>query len=89
VHTGTPDGKEVSLAVIIENSKVTKTKKGDIMALIRLRDYKGAIEVAVFPETYKRYKSSIIMDSPLVIRGKVATRNGEKTLVVDEIKKLV
>lgn len=88
VHHDTPDGKEVSLAVIIENSKITKTKKGDQMALVRLRDYKGTIEVAVFPETYKRYKSSIVLDIPLVIRGKVSTRNGEKTIVVDEIRTL-
>lgn len=88
VHHDTPDGKEVSLAVIIENSKITKTKKGDHMALVRLRDYRGAIEVAVFPETYKRFKSMIVMDVPLVVRGKVSTRNGEKTIVVDEIKKL-
>lgn len=88
VQHDVPDGKEVSLAAIIEGAKITKTKKGDQMALIRLRDYRSAIEVAVFPETYKRYKSSIIMDVPLVVRGKVATRNGEKTLVVDEIKKL-
>jgi DNA polymerase-3 subunit alpha len=88
VHHDVPDGKEVSIAVIIEGSKITKTKKGDLMALIRLRDYRSAIEVAVFPETYKRFKSSIILDTPLVVRGKVSTRNGEKTLVVDEIKKL-
>lgn len=88
VHHDIPDGKEVSLAVIIEGSKITKTKKGDQMALIRLRDYRGTLEVAVFPETYKKYKASIVLDTPLVVRGKVATRNGEKTLVVDEIKKL-
>jgi DNA polymerase-3 subunit alpha len=88
VHHDIADGKEVSLAVIVENTKITKTKKGDAMALIRLRDYRGVMEVAVFPETYKRYKSSIIMDVPVLVRGKVATRNGEKTLVVDEIKKL-
>jgi DNA polymerase-3 subunit alpha len=88
VHHDTPDGKEVSLAVIIENSKITKTKKGDLMALVTLRDYRGAIEVAVFPETYKRYKAAITLDIPLVVRGKVSTRNGEKTIVVDEITKL-
>lgn len=88
VNHDTPDGKEVSLAVIIEQSKVTKTKKGDQMALVRLRDYHGAIEVAVFPETYRRYKSSIVLDTPVVVRGKVSTRNGEKTIVVDEIKAL-
>jgi len=88
VHHDTPDGKEVSLAVIIENIKLTKTKKGDQMALIKLRDYRGTIEVVVFPETYKKYKSLIIIDTPLVVRGKVSTRNGEKTLAVDEVRTL-
>ena len=58
------------------------------MALVKLRDYRGTIEVAVFPETYKRYKSLIIIDIPIVVRGKVSTRNGEKTIVVDEIRNL-
>lgn len=89
VHHDTPDGKEVSLACIIENIKITKTKKGDHMALVKLRDYLGTIEVAVFPETYKRYKSTLVMDVPVVVRGKVSTRNGEKTIVVDEVKNLV
>jgi DNA polymerase-3 subunit alpha len=88
VHTTIPDGKEVSLAVIIESIRVTVTKKGDKMALLSLRDYEGAIEVAVFPETYKRYQHIIIQDTPLVLRGKTATRNGEKTIVIDEIKAL-
>ncbi len=88
VHTVTPDGKEVSLAIIIENIKITVTKKGDKMCLLRLRDYDGFIEVAVFPETYKRYKHLCVLDSPLVVRGKVSTRNNEKTIVIDEIKAL-
>ena len=88
VHHDTPDGKEVSLAIIIENIKLTKTKKGDQMALIRLRDYRGTIEVVVFPETYKKYKSLIIIDTPLVVRGKVSTRNGEKTISIDEVRLL-
>ncbi len=88
VHHDTPDGKEISLAVIIENIKITVTKKGDKMALVRLRDYTGTIEVAIFPETYKRQKDLVVLDIPLVVRGKVSTRNGEKTIIIDEIKKL-
>ena len=88
VHHDTPDGKEVSLGVIIENIKITITKKGDQMALVKLRDYKGTIEVAVFPETYKKYKSLLIIDVPLVVRGKVSTRNGEKTIAIDEVRNL-
>lgn len=86
VHSSISDGKEVSIAVIIENIRITVTKKGDKMALLTLRDYEGFIEVAVFPETYKRYKNFCVLDTPLVVRGKVSTRNGEKTISVDEIK---
>lgn len=89
VHHTVPDGKEVSLAVIIEHIKVTTTKKGDKMGLVTLRDYRGSIEVAVFPETYKRYKDKLVMDIPIVVRGKISTRNGEKTIVIDEIKPLM
>jgi DNA polymerase-3 subunit alpha len=87
-HTSIPNGREVSLAVIIEVIRITITKKGDKMAILTLRDYSGFIEVAVFPETYKRYRDLILIDSPLVIRGKVSTRNNEKTIAVDEIKPL-
>lgn len=89
VHELISDGKEVSLPIIIENIKITTTKKGDKMALLKLRDYHGTIEVAVFPEIYKRYKTIIALDIPLVVRGKVATRNNEKTITVDEVKQLL
>jgi DNA polymerase-3 subunit alpha len=88
VHHDIPDTKEISLAVIIENIKITVTKKGDKMGLVRLRDYTGTIEVAVFPESYKKYKDLLVLDIPLVVRGKVSTRNGEKTLIIDEVKRL-
>ena len=58
------------------------------MALVRLRDYTGTIEVAVFPETYKRYKDLCVIDTPLIVKGRASTRNGEKTITVDEIKTL-
>ncbi len=82
------DDVEVSLACIIENIKVTKTKKGDKMALINVRDYSSAFEVAVFPKTYAKIKDKLILDTPLVLKGKVASRNGDKTFVLDEVKRL-
>ncbi len=88
IHNEYKDGKEISLAVIIENIKITTTKKGDKMALLRLRDYTGLIEVAVFPETYKKLKNTITLDIPLVVKGKISTRNNDKTMMIDEIKPL-
>lgn len=82
------DKKDISLAAIIENIKITTTKKGDKMALLRLRDYSGVIEVALFPESYKKYMNLITLDTPLVFRGTTSTRNNEKTMIINEIKKL-
>jgi DNA polymerase-3 subunit alpha len=82
------DGKEVTVAVIIEKIKITITKKGDKMALATLRDYSGFIEVAIFPETYKKNKHLVAIDLPIVVRGKISTRNGNKTLGVEEIRLL-
>lgn len=82
------DNRELSIPAIIEKMRTTTTKKGDRMALLTLRDYTAAIEVAVFPETYKRYKDLLALDKPLVFKGKVSSRNNEKTFVVDSITPL-
>jgi DNA polymerase-3 subunit alpha len=82
------DGKEISLAVIIESFKTTMTKKGDKMALLKVRDYSNGLEIPLFPESYAKYKNDLIIDKPLVINGKISSRNGEKTLLVNSIKPL-
>ena len=82
------DNTDVTIGVLIETVKVTKTRKGDAMALIGVRDYSGAFEIAVFPETYQKYKSLIKKDTTVIIKGKVSSRNGDKTMVLNEIKVL-
>lgn len=79
------DGTAVAFAVVIENIKITKTKKGDQMALINVRDFTDNFEVAVFPETYKKYKAFLLKDKPLVLHGRAATKNEEKTFILDSI----
>lgn len=82
------DNMEVTIAAIIETIKITITKKGDKMGLLKLRDYSGAIEVAIFPESYKKFKDFLTIDSPLVFKAKTQTRNGEKTLIIDSVTRL-
>jgi DNA polymerase-3 subunit alpha len=86
---GSDDEKELAIAAYIEKVKITKTKKGDHMALIHVRDYTGIIEMAVFPKTYEKIKNNIKLDATVIIKGKVASRNGEKTFIVDEVRPLV
>lgn len=87
LHTA-KDNQSVSIAAIVHNCRITRTKKGDQMALLTLQDYSGSIEIAVFPETYRRYKGLCANNTVIIVQGKVATRNGDKTMVTDEIRAL-
>ena len=88
VQDAIKDGTTATLAVLIESVKITKTKKGARMALVGVRDYSSNFEIAVFPESYEKMKNQIKKDSTVIIKGKVASRNGDKTMVLDEIKPL-
>jgi DNA polymerase-3 subunit alpha len=88
IHLELKEGSDVTIAAIVEYIKITITKKGDKMALLRFRDYTGTIEAAAFPEKYKKYKEIIILDTPIIIKGKVSIRNNEKTLNIEEVRLL-
>jgi len=82
------DNRNIKLPVLIDKAKTTKTKQGDHMALLKVSDLSGRFEVAVFPKVYKNLKNKIILNKPLILVGKVANKNGEKTMVVDNIEDL-
>ncbi len=88
VQDAIKDNTEITLAVLIESVKITKTKKGARMALVGVRDYSSNFEIAVFPESYEKFKDKIKKDTTVIIKGKAASRNGDKTMVLDEIKPL-
>ncbi len=82
------DNKNIKLPALIEKIKITKTKQGDFMALLKISDLSAQFEVAVFPKIYKNIKSKIIVNTPLLFIGKVSNKNGEKTMVVDNIEEM-
>ncbi len=82
------DDTKIKLPVLIDKAKTTKTKQGDHMALLKVTDLSGRFEVAIFPKVYKNLKNKIILNKPLILVGKVANKNGEKTMVVDNIEDL-
>ena len=82
------DGKNISLPALIEKIKVTKTKNGEYMALLKISDLSGQFEVAVFPKSYKLLKNKIEENKPLLFVGRVASKNEEKTMVIEDIKEM-
>lgn len=82
------DNRPIKLPVLIEKIKTTKTKQGDQMALVKVSDLTGQFEVAVFPKSYKVLKNKLIPNTPLLFIGKSASKNGEKTMILENIEDL-
>ncbi len=73
---------------LITEIREVMTKKGDRMTFIRVEDFSGSIDVVVFPKVYEEFKSFIIPDNCIAIKGKVSKRNGETSMIADKIKSL-
>ncbi|MCZ6677626.1 MAG: DNA polymerase III subunit alpha [Candidatus Poribacteria bacterium] len=65
------NGTEVYVVGLIASVRLTKTKKGDPMAILVIEDLEGGIDVVVFPEAYKGSRSAIEEGSVVWLRGNV------------------
>jgi len=82
------EGSIVVLGGLIEEVKPIATKKGAPMAFVRLADLTDKIECVIFPKILEEFKSLIIQDKCIAVKGKVSIRNGEVSLLVEKIKEL-
>ena len=80
--------KNIKFPAMIDKIKITKTKKGEWMSLLRLFDVTGQIEVAVFPKSHSKLKEKIKTNIPLLFSGKVAEKNDERTIIIEGIEDL-
>jgi DNA polymerase-3 subunit alpha len=80
-----PAGKLVLAAVQLVDMRVTKTRKGDAMAFIKIEDLSGQGEAVVFPESYETYKDVLELDQPFFLKGSINDRDGERSLITKEI----
>lgn len=64
------DGQTVVVAGIVSKMEIKVTKKGDTMAVIRLEDMTGHIEVVIFPKTYTEYMGILMEDTIIKVDGR-------------------
>ncbi len=82
------EGSTVVVAGLVEEAKPITTKKGDNMMFVKIGDFSGAIEGVVFPKIYEQFKDMFIVDQCVAIKGKITTRNGARSILVDKAKVL-
>ncbi len=79
-----PDNSICKFASIITKFKTILTKKDSSkMAFVTLTDDSGSIEAVIFPKTFLQFEKLLIENQAVYVEGKINTRNGEKSLLID------
>jgi len=73
---------------IIEEVKEISTKKGDQMCFLKLADFTSSIEVVIFPKTLKEFKTLLVPEGCVSIKGKMSKRNDQISMVAEAVKAL-
>jgi DNA polymerase-3 subunit alpha len=81
-------GVEQIIAGILTEVKPFTTKKGERMAFVTLTDYGSSIECVIFPKTYAEKRDLVVPQACVAFKGRVAERNGERSFIVEKIKRL-
>ncbi len=81
-------GQQLTLVGMVQRVRRIATKKGDTMAFVTLEGSGGAVDVTVFPRTYERFKDKLVVESVVVVSGKLDNRQDreEHSLLADWFK---
>lgn len=64
-----PSAEVQTVAGLVVDLRLMKTKRGDTMAFVILDDRSGRLEVAVFADNYRDYREKIAKEALLVVEG--------------------
>lgn len=79
------DGENIFIGGILNTVKLTTTKKtGERMAIAKLEDLTGIVDVLVFPKSYTKIGRHIKADNMLFINGRLSLREEEPKIIAEE-----
>ena len=82
------NGYPVVIGGVVESAKTILTKKGERMGFFTIADREASIETVAFPKVYTEHKSALEPGVCILLKGKISLRNGERSILIDKIKKL-
>ncbi len=76
----------VSIGGIIGSLNKKKTKKGQLMAIFKLEDLTGMVEVIVFPGAYENgIGKYLLRDEMVIVKGRINWREEKPRIVASEV----
>ncbi|HEX9841634.1 MAG TPA: DNA polymerase III subunit alpha, partial [bacterium] len=82
------DGSEVLVAGMVGAMTVRMSRSAEKMAILRLEDLRGSVEVVVFPRIFAEVQGLLREDEPLLIRARVNVREEEINLQANQVVSL-
>ncbi|MCK5213800.1 MAG: DNA polymerase III subunit alpha [Candidatus Omnitrophica bacterium] len=83
------DGQEIKIVGIINNIKLTTTRKtNERMAIVRIEDMEGEIECVVFPSGYSSLANILVEGEVVVVIGRVGFRDELANIVVNDMRRI-
>ena len=78
------DGDRVCVGGMINSISIKSTKTNKMMAFFTVEDMYGSVEVIVFPKDYEKYRTAIVQDEKVFVRGRVNVTENEGGKVICE-----
>lgn len=76
------DGDRISIGGMINAISIKSTKTNQIMAFVTIEDIYGTMEVIVFPKVYERFRTAIVMDEKVFVRGRININESDGAKVI-------
>ncbi len=83
-----PANMPIVTAGMIEEIRRVMTKKNEPMLFLKLSDYKDSIEMVVFPRILTDFGNMVSEGKCIAVRGKISHRNGDASIIAEEIKEM-
>ncbi len=78
------DESAVTLGGVPVAVKVSPDRKGNRMAFIQLEDFTGTVECIAFAEAFERCRAGLQAERPLLVKGRLSTREQQKPKLILE-----
>lgn len=79
-------GENVKIAGVIKDVRTIITKNGSEMAFAKFEDGTGILDLVIFPKIFKSTRDHWIEYKPMLIYGKIDSREETPTLIVESIE---
>jgi len=83
------NGQDISIAGVISDFQVRRSKKGNMFASGILEDLESSVEILVFSRTLKENESLLSSDSPVMVTGKIEMEgDNPKKMIINSVRAL-